>query len=85
MKVLAVVALALSFPGYHFAATPQNIVPPQVQARKAAEKGGKWYMAENGHAVYCRGPVVMMPQADGGLQRVATFCQGDKAIVPLRD
>jgi len=42
-------------------------------------------MAENGHAVYCRGPVMIMTQPDGGLQRVATFCQGEKTIVPLKD
>jgi hypothetical protein len=31
------------------------------------------------------GPVRLLPQAEGGLQRVATFCQGDKNMVPLKD
>jgi hypothetical protein len=52
---------------------------------KAARKGGSWYFAESGHAVYCMGPVVHMPLPDGGLQTVATFCQGDKVMVPLKD
>ena len=33
----------------------------------------------------CYGPVRFLPQAEGGLQRVATFCQGDKNMVPLKD
>jgi hypothetical protein len=35
--------------------------------------------------VYCYGPVVFMPQAQGGLLRVATFCRGDQTMVPLKD
>jgi hypothetical protein len=54
-------------------------------AQRQARKGGRWYFAENGHAVYCYGPVRLLPQAEGGLQRVATFCQGDKNMVPLKD
>jgi hypothetical protein len=42
-------------------------------------------MAANGHAVYCYGPVMTMPQLAGGLLRVATFCRGDLAMVPLKD
>jgi hypothetical protein len=84
MKVLAALLLALSLPGSHFAASPHTSVTPQVKPQQA-NKGGQWYMAENGHAVYCRGPVMIMTQADGGLQRVATFCEGERAIVPLRD
>jgi len=55
--------------------------PAQPQARK----GGKWYFAETGHAVYCYGPVKLVPQDQGGLQRVATVCQGNQPLVPLRD
>jgi len=28
---------------------------------------------------------MIMSQPDGELQRVATFCEGEKAIVPLKD
>jgi hypothetical protein len=83
MKVLATLLLALSVPGSHFA-KPLHLAAP-APARRQANKGGKWYMAENGHAVYCRGPVMILTQPDGGLQRVATFCQGEKTIVPLKD
>jgi hypothetical protein len=54
-------------------------------AQQPARKGGRWYLADNGHAVYCYGPVRVLPQPEGGLQRVATFCQGERNVVPLRD
>jgi hypothetical protein len=84
MKVLATLVLALSLPGLHFAASPQAAVIPKA-APQRANNGGQWYMAENGHAVYCRGPVMILTQPNGGLRRVATFCQGEKALVPLKD
>jgi hypothetical protein len=75
--------LALSLPGSHFASPLRT---PAAQAGKQqARKGGRWYFAENGHAVYCYGPVLTLTQAQGGLQRVATFCQGNQTIVPLKD
>jgi hypothetical protein len=48
-------------------------------------KGGRWYFAANGHAVYCYGPVMIVPRANGDLQRVATFCRDGRAVVPLKD
>jgi hypothetical protein len=84
MNVLATLILALSLPGSHFAALPNTVPAPKATLQRA-NKGGQWYMAENGHAVYCRGPVMILTQPDGGLQRVATFCQGEKAIVQLKD
>jgi hypothetical protein len=48
-------------------------------------KGGSWYFAANGHAVYCYGPVMTLPQANGDLQKVATFCRDGKTVVPLKD
>jgi hypothetical protein len=48
-------------------------------------KAGRWYFAANGHAVYCYGPVMILPQANGDLQKVATFCRDGKAVVPLKD
>jgi hypothetical protein len=84
MRVLATFLLSLSLHGSY------RILPPKAPvdrtaARKPARKGGRWYFAENGHAVYCYGPVRVLPHPDGGLQRVATFCQGDKNMVPLKD
>ncbi len=83
MKVLAAVLLSLALPGTHFAPPPRT--PVDTTKTRASRKGGIWYFAENGHAVYCYGPVMCVRDVQGGLTRVATFCQGDKPIVPLRD
>jgi hypothetical protein len=83
MKTLAL-ALILSLP------LPKLTKPAELPAaatvqQQAKHKGGKWYFAATGHAVYCYGPVMTMPQAKGGLLRVATFCRGDQTMVPLKD
>ncbi len=82
MKTLALL-LALSLPGARIA--PPLRAPIDLPLAKSAHKGGTWYMAENGHAVFCYGPVMLVKQAQGGLQRVATFCQGNQTMVPLKD
>ena len=46
---------------------------------------GRWYFAASGHAVYCYGPVMTLPQANGDLQKVATLCRDGRAVVPLKD
>ena len=84
MKVLATLLLSVSLHGSYRLLAPKLPVDSTV-AQHPARKGGRWYFAENGHAVYCYGPVRLLPQAEGGLQRVATFCQGDKNMVPLKD
>jgi len=82
MKALAL-ALVLSLPVPRLAPPVQlSPAPSQQQAKK---KGGRWYFAATGHAVYCYGPVMTIPQGQGGLARVATFCRGDQTIVPLKD
>jgi hypothetical protein len=48
-------------------------------------KGGRWYFAATGHAVFCYGPVMTVPSVNGNLQRVATFCRDGSAVVPLKD
>ncbi len=84
MKVLATLLLSISLHSpYHLPAAKMPV--DHAVAQHPARKGGRWYFAENGHAVYCYGPVRLLPQAEGGLQRVATFCQGDKNMVPLKD
>ena len=82
MKALTL-ALLLSLPVPKFA-------PPSHPALASApvqhsRKGGRWYFAANGHAVYCYGPVMYVTEAQGGLKRVATFCQNDQPMVPLKD
>jgi hypothetical protein len=84
MKVFATLLLSVSLRGWYPVPPPK---PPadRPTAKESARKGGRWFFAENGHAVYCFGPVRLLPQPEGGLLRVATFCQGDKNMVPLRD
>jgi hypothetical protein len=78
-----VLALVLSLPVPKLAPPAKLPSTPSPQATK--RKGGKWYFAQTGHAVYCYGPVMTMPHGQGGLLRVATFCRGDQTMVPLKD
>jgi hypothetical protein len=85
MKTLSVLLLAsvsiphISIPPAHLQST-QPAEQAQVQRAK-----GKWYLARTGHAVYCFGPVMTVTDTNGGIERVATFCKGDKLLVPLKD
>jgi hypothetical protein len=82
MKALTL-ALLLSLPVAPL--TPQKpLREPTLQAAKRS-KTGRWYFAANGHAVYCYGPVMTIPNANGDLERVATFCRDGNAVVPLKD
>jgi hypothetical protein len=87
MKALAL-ALVLSLPVPRLA--PPAQVPTSSIQQPAKKKGGQWYFAATGHAVYCYGPVMTLPQAEGRLIKVATFCRGDQTrgdqtMVPLKD
>jgi len=82
MKVLTL-ALLLSLPVIPVA--PQKPLPePNTQIARHS-KGGRWYFAASGHAVYCYGPVMTVPRGNGDLQKVATFCRDGSAVVPLKD
>ena len=48
-------------------------------------KRGRWHMAEDGHAVFCYGPVVTINALFGDPKRVATECRGRSPSVPLHD
>jgi hypothetical protein len=80
MKALTL-ALLLSLPVPRLAPPAKPSLPLSTHE---ARKGGRWYFAANGHAVFCYGPVMTLPQPDG-IQRIATFCRGDQAMVPLKD
>jgi hypothetical protein len=84
MKTLVVGVLLFSIPNFRVApnTASRNPVDPVIAK---THRGGRWYLAANGHAVYCRGPVVTINMMDGGLRKVATYCQGDKPLVPLKD
>jgi hypothetical protein len=82
MKALTL-ALLLSLP-------VPKLAPPQAPRQPASHitqrtKGGKWDLAATGHAIYCYGPVMVVPSATGDLERVATFCRDGSAAVPLKD
>jgi hypothetical protein len=63
-------------------AQPVRRLTGSMEKRPAA---GRWYFAATGHAVYCYGPVMTVPQANGDLQKVATLCRDGRAVVPLKD
>lgn len=64
---------------------------PKLQSEPILKKGskprGRWHMAENGHAVFCYGPVVVMNSFSdpNEVKRYATQCRGTISPVPLRD
>ncbi len=82
MKVLTL-ALLLSLPVGTL--TPQKPLRQPVSQMSKRTKGGRWYFAASGHAVYCYGPVMTVPRPNGDLQRVATLCRDGSAVVPLKD
>jgi hypothetical protein len=82
MKALTL-ALLLSLPVPKLA-QQQPVRQPSTPAAKRSNNG-RWYFAANGHAVYCYGPVMIVPAANGDLQRVATICRDGSAVVPLKD
>ena len=80
MKALAL-ALLLSLPVPKITPPPQ--APVEMAVRPTHHKGGKWYFAASGHAIYCYGPVMVVPNATGDLERVATFCRDGSAAVQV--
>lgn len=86
MNALAILLLA-SLPVSQVQIVPRARPEPHFvkQAAATPHKQGKWYFARTGHAVYCSGPVMTMPDGGGRLERVATFCRGDRLLVPLKD
>ncbi len=64
-----------------------NQVQPHFtqRAQTTPKPRGKWYFARNGHAVFCYGPVMTLPNREGEIEHVATFCRGDQLLVPLKD
>jgi hypothetical protein len=82
MKVLT---LALLFSLQVAPFSPQKPLREPTSQLAKHSKGGKWYFAATGHAVYCYGPVMIIPRANGDLQRVATLCRDGSAVVPLKD
>jgi hypothetical protein len=83
MKALTL-ALLFSLPVAHV--TPQKPIPePSLQTAAHRSNGGRWYLAATGHAIYCYGPVMIVPDSNGDLEKVATFCRDGSAVVPLME
>ena len=82
MKVLTL-ALLFSLPVGSL--IPQKPLRQPVSQLAKRTKGGRWYFAASGHAVFCYGPVMTVPGPNGDLQKVATFCRDGSAVVPLKD
>ena len=86
MKVALIAILLVSLGSATITAPAPRYKPLTLTThRPKPSTKGKWYMAENGHAVYCFGRVVTMASANGEIKRVATFCSGDSPMVELRD
>ena len=83
MKTLVALVL-FSIPAFRPSPAPAPKQPTGTLLSKA-HAGGRWYLAATGHAVYCRGPVITINMLDGGPRKVATYCQGQKPLVPLKD
>ncbi len=67
---------------------PRQVPPLKLKPQpivKKASKHGRWHMAENGHAVYCYGPVVNAASTGNQPKRYATQCRGTNNPVPLHD
>jgi hypothetical protein len=82
MKVLT---LALLFSLPVAPVSPHKPLAQPTTQVSTRVKGGRWYFAASGHAVYCYGPVMTVPRANGDFQKVATFCRDGSAVVPLKD
>ena len=87
IKAMVVLLLAsLPVPQVQFSSPkPLPRATNSMAAKPAIRRGGKWYFARSGHAVYCYGPVMTIAGADGALEHVATFCHGGQLLVPLKD
>ena len=84
MKILAILLLA-SLPPVRVA---QPIPAPQKELVGTIQKnhsGGRWYMAADGHAIFCYGPTMLIRDAEGDFSKVATFCRDGRAIVKLKE
>lgn len=86
MNTVATLMLFFSFPVSHFTPSPKvQIAEAKLPPIQAVVRPGQWYLAQTGHAVFCYGPVVLVPDMHNGVEHVATFCDGEKPMVPLKD
>lgn len=77
MLTRLLIAVLFSIPSAKLPAPPRPLAPTVVPHVHK----GKWYMSQDGHAVFCYGSVITIPDNAGGLQRVATFCSNQAVVV----
>lgn len=82
MKTLILALVVASLPYSKPAVRPLSPTQSQEAAKKRIH--GRWFMALDGHAVYCYGPVVTMDDVSGP-KRYATYCRGESPLVELKD
>lgn len=83
MKTLILALVVASLPY-----TKPSVRPLSPEAQQHTAKSrihGRWYMALDGHAIYCYGPVVMIDDPASGPKRFATYCRGEAPLVELHD
>lgn len=91
MRAMLLTLLALSLPAsadipaIKQPSPVRRINDPNSGLQSKGRKRGAWYMSEEGHAIFCYGPTMIINGPNGTMQKVATFCRGEKEIVPLHD
>jgi hypothetical protein len=91
MRAMLLTLLALSAPALANIPpvkqpTPlRRIVDSNTALESKGKKHGAWYMSQEGHAIFCYGPTMIINGPNGSMQKVATFCRGGQEIVPLHD
>jgi len=90
MRAVLPMLLALTLPASagippdHQPFPASHVIDQNISLESKGGKRGAWYFSREGHAVFCYGPTVYI-LAGARLQKVATFCRGDKPVVPLKD
>jgi hypothetical protein len=84
LKVLLLALSLVTFASANVGPTGR-VKPLQLTSAPRPHPKGKWYMARDGHAVYCYGPVRILGSWDSGIDRYATICRGGVALIRLRD
>ena len=83
---LALLLLVATATGWAKGTLPRQSPPERPRVvNPEPQKRGRWHMAEDGHAVFCYGPVVTLNALFGDPKQVATECRGRSSTVPLHE
>jgi hypothetical protein len=91
MRAMLLTLFALTLPALADVPSPKQPIPvravrdPFLSLQQKGHQKGSWYLSAEGHAVFCYGPTMYVQGSNGDLIRVATFCRGDRVIVPLHE